>query len=91
MSERGDRLRCDVCNLVVDVVDPCACEPACVVYCCEQPMTRVSRAERTAARSAGRTAGRRGAKGGESEATAGTSEAAGREAASGAPREGGTR
>ncbi|MBI2957613.1 MAG: hypothetical protein HYY32_02100 [Chloroflexi bacterium] len=49
----GESLVCEECGLVLTVADPCGCEPACEVICCEQPMrtkTRAAAARKPAAR-----------------------------------------
>ncbi|GEM_PF-1346816 len=41
--ESGELYECEECGLVVNVVDPCGCEPeVCYITCCEHPMKKAS-------------------------------------------------
>ncbi len=40
MVKKGEQYRCDECGMVVQVANPCACEP-CGMVCCGVPMKPV--------------------------------------------------
>ncbi len=39
-SKKGDKYTCEECGLIVEVADPCGCEPVEIV-CCGEPMKPV--------------------------------------------------
>ncbi len=40
-KEKGAKLTCDVCGMVVAVEDPCGCDD-CDLLCCDRPMRETS-------------------------------------------------
>jgi len=37
-TKKGTRYKCEECGLIVEVADPCGCEPTCHIMCCGVPM-----------------------------------------------------
>ena len=40
-KKKGEQYKCDECDLVVLIENPCECDEGCELVCCEQPMKPV--------------------------------------------------
>jgi hypothetical protein len=40
--QKGEEYKCDECDLVVLVENPCECDESCELVCCAEPMKKVS-------------------------------------------------
>jgi hypothetical protein len=48
-KKKGEQYKGEGCGLVVIVEDPCGCEDACGLICCEAPMKQVKSSVKSAA------------------------------------------
>jgi hypothetical protein len=48
-KKKGEQYKCDECGLVVLIENPCECEEACELICCEEPMKPVKASAKSAA------------------------------------------
>jgi hypothetical protein len=49
VKKKGEQYKCEECGLVVIVEDPCGCDDACELVCCEAPMKPVKSSAKKAA------------------------------------------
>jgi hypothetical protein len=40
-KKKGAKYKCEECGLIIVIDEPCGCEPACNLMCCETPMKEV--------------------------------------------------